>query len=152
MTRALVQTGDDDADNANLPVVLGLSSGMATAEVVAHLVDLLRSDFPLQPLIRDILADALSGEHETLRLKLSRKKTGPSPKRLPIVGAFDRFFRDLAIGKFIAEHPQMSVKVENAVDAALDEFNIVRSEAYQGLRKWRELEAAVQSANSDGNS
>lgn len=140
MTRRLVETGDDSANDANLSVILGLASGMIDEALIDALVELLRSDYPIQPQLRDILADAIAGEHPVLSARIWRGKRGPSPKELPFVTGMRRALELLEIGKFIAQHPAASDKLESAVQAAMDEFGVVRSVAFNALSYWREAE------------
>lgn len=138
MTRELVTTGDEACDNANFPVVLGLGQGVVNETIVEALIALLRSDHYIQPMVRDALADALALEHPSLKLVLSRSKTGPAPDEFPMLRAMRKTVRRLEVGRYIVEHPYFEAKVESAIQAARDEFGVSRDEAYRSLASWRD--------------
>ncbi|MBX7459265.1 hypothetical protein K3152_13510 [Qipengyuania sp. 1NDH17] len=136
----LQSTGDDEADNVNLPVLLALTGGKIDSETTSYLAEVLRSDYALSPTLRQILADALDGESNDLRLTLARKgKTGPLPKQPPLFKAMVDWASKMAWGQFISEHPESDIKLENAIQDACEHFDIQRSEAFAGLKVWREV-------------
>lgn len=146
MADGLGSTGDQWADDVNLPSIFALTSGRDDAFVVERLVALLRSDVPLHPLLRSQLADCLDKSHPELRLQLKRHKRGPRPTEFKAQRSIRLSLNALSIGRFIAEHPDRHVRLENAVEAAMEHFAVERSEAFKAWASWRaaEAELAVQ--------
>lgn len=147
--RRLRKTGNDEADAANLPVVLSLADGWDEPEAIAALVALLRSEHEIQPAIRDMLADAIEGSSEKLRIRISRKKRGKRPDRPNFVSAIEKVGRKLAIGKWIEEHPFKPSKLESVIEAAKAEFSITRAEAFEALALYRAGQEELKALRSD---
>jgi hypothetical protein len=141
--RPILTEQGEAADALNLPVYIALASGLAGERAVQPLVALLRSDEPIQPAIRDMLADALEGKGPTLRLRLARAKSGPAPDEIPIVSAIKRASRLLKIGEWIERHPDAPSSMEAAIAAARAEFGITRARAFQALAYYREAKALM---------
>ncbi len=139
-------TGNPKFDDINLPSLMALGSGTISDDAIDRLVELLRSDVPLHPSLRKMLADALSGESPNLRLTLKRKgKTGPTQKMIPGFKKALDLFTALERGRYIAEHPERNAKVENCIQDAMTRFDIQRSEAYAALKVWRDFERDAKS-------
>lgn len=138
-----VETDDPVGDAANLRLLLAFSGGKIDELVIDDLVSLLRSDHFIQPTLRDHLAAALVGEHDSIRATIARKKTGPVPDHHPVLGQALAQLDMIRIGKWIEDHPFTQIKAESGVEAAKAEFGISRREAYAARKAWRAAKASL---------
>lgn len=144
-----VPTDNPEADDVNLPSIMMLNAGVVEDFVIERLAALLRSDFDLHPALRKLLADALEGQSPHLQITISRKnKRGPRLKELPIAKSLRAFSGNVERGKWIAAHPEINSKVENAIQDAMTHFDIQRSEAYAAWRVWKEWQEEIKHLQS----
>jgi hypothetical protein len=134
-------TGNDAHDDANLPSILSLNSGIIDQAVVVRLVALLRSDVPLHPLLRTIFADAIEGKHTEVSIELNRAKRGPRPTQLKPLTAMLDYFTMIEQGRFIAEYPGTADKVESGIQEAMSKLGITRKQAYAAWGLWQKAVA-----------
>lgn len=109
------------AEQLNTSAYLAMSR--VEANVVQHLVALLRSHVPIDPMMRNAMADAFEGKkvNDRVTFRVIDQKVGP------LSDSADRryrFFRDMAISRFIAERraaPHL-LSLELAAEAAAEAF------------------------------
>ena len=142
----LISSGDDESDNANLRLLMELGGGVLHRGTGRLIADLLRSHYMLTPTLRTILADAFDGSSYHLRkIELKRKKRGPAPSELPFARGVKKSVEYLRWGEFIANHPDFHCLLKNAITDACEEFDIQRSQAFDGLKFWRSWQSLQQS-------
>lgn len=122
---------NDEEEDLNRRAYLAMSR--INPHVERRLVELLRSDVPIQRYVRNAIADALEGKNanDRITLKVDDKTLGP-------LGDFatkrDKFHRDMAIARFVAGlRPQLSR--EKALEAASNQFNESEALCDKALKK-----------------
>ncbi len=123
-----------ECDNANrtecekraeaLNIEAYLALGQARADIVTPIVELLRSDVPIDAIVRNALADAFEGR-DRLGIPISFKVVGQDMG--PLGGKaqkYSRFKRDLKIGKMIDEDRHAGATREHALELAAQHFCI----------------------------
>jgi hypothetical protein len=133
MVKRLIPVQCEAEGEANLPVYMALGLGMTGESATRALVDLLRSDHPIQPAIRELLADAFEGTHPRISTKLEGKvKRGPAFTAEVAKKRIAATLDDVRIGQWIAEHPDASKRGagEAIITEAREKFGITRAEAF----------------------
>ena len=124
------RTQDAAADEANYRPFVALASGLMDEEGVGALIELLRSDFPIQMQTRRMLADALEGSHETLKATFTGAKRGPRMTRKRVSEGLERSMLALGVQLHMASRIEAD-GFESAVISAAAEFGISRALASQ---------------------
>lgn len=126
MTHSKPNTPEENSDGAELNLRAYLAMSRVEANVLDHLVALLRSDAPIDPMIRTAMADAFEGKcaSDRVTFKITDQKAGS-------LGDFSdrrhRFFRDMDIALFIEERraPPDNLTLELAAREASRVFPLV---------------------------
>ena len=118
----------DEAFSLNRRLLGPLAGGVPGEGFEKALIELLRSDHPIAPPIRDALAQALDGSHPSLKVTIARKRSGPVPN---LIKGLRTHFAHLSIGARIHQHPFFAEKVDAAVLAIVAE----EKEAGRGLTR-----------------
>jgi tellurite resistance protein len=126
----LGRTEDVAADEANWRPFMALASGVMDEEGVRALVELLRSDVPLQKQTRNMLADALDGTHKSVKATFTGAKRGPRMTRERLSDGQGRSLLALGVQLHMATRIE-SDGFESAVTSAASEFGISRALASQ---------------------
>lgn len=115
-------TDDERAEQLNTRAYLAMSR--INAGVVDRLVELLRSDVPIAPMMRRAMADAFEGkkQYDRVTFKIVGQKDGAlgdwAERR-------HKFHRDMAIARYIEElrNPPRELTLAKASEAAADYFS-----------------------------
>ena len=106
-------------------------------------VNLLRSEEPIRPEVRALLADLLDPKgRSTWKLEAKKRRRGQSKER--------RLGRELEIGRQISAGMTMHGDFESAIAAAMAEHKVGRTYATECLSRWRYVEQreALESSES----
>lgn len=133
MVERLIPVESAAEGEANLPVYMALGLGLVGDDATRALVELLRSDHPIQPAIRHLLADAIEGKHKSIEMKIKGKgKRGPAFTAKAARKKLADLVDDVRIGQWIANHPDAGKRGqgEKIIAEACQRFGITRAEAF----------------------
>ncbi|WP_267394972.1 MULTISPECIES: hypothetical protein [unclassified Sphingomonas] len=130
------------ADDLNVRAYLAMSR--VEANIVKHLTALLRSDVPIDPMVRRALADAFEGRNvaDRVTFKVTDLKAGPLGD---IAERRYRFQRDMAIARYIEERRSGPdhLTLDAAERAAESIFGIGQKTCHAAVGKARKMAAWV---------
>ena len=130
----------DDADQANKRLMLAL--GGVDFDLTAALADLLRSEHPIHPVVREGLINALEGRGTGgINLKAQGMGKGSSPR-----AQMDKEKQRLAIGKAMHLNIAGGMKYEDAAHDIDQRFGVQSSKAGNDLAFYREKIASAEKA------
>jgi hypothetical protein len=138
-----ISADEQEADDLNTRAYLAMSR--VEANVVRHLTALLRSGAPIDPIVRQAMADAFEGKNAADRVtfKVTDLTAGPlgdSAERRY------RFQRDMAIARYIQERRSSPERLtlDAAERAAEALFGIGQKTCHAAVGKERKMQAWVQ--------
>lgn len=124
MSKPYADMTDEEREAEDLNTRAYLAMSRINAGVVERLVELLRSDAPILPMMRNAMADAFEGksQYDRVTFKIVGQKDGAlgdwAERR-------HKFHRDMAIARHIEElrNPPRELTLEKAARAAADHFS-----------------------------
>ena len=124
MSKSYSEMTDEEREAEELNTRAYLAMSRISAGVVERLVELLRSDAPIHPMMRSAMADAFEGksQYDRVTFKIVGQKDGAlgdwAERR-------HKFHRDMVIARYIEElrNPPRELTLAKASEAAADHFS-----------------------------